>query len=104
MYCSREYQLTSRFIQQYEKSTPNTEIDYSVETDKDKTLDPTIGDNHKTSTHNMDMTVGEEAIDIKIMIVEMTVKIEADKTLGETSIMTNMTIGIEVGQDEEVWH
>ena len=25
MYCSREYQLTSRFIQQYEKSTP-TEI------------------------------------------------------------------------------
>ena len=50
----------------------------------------------------MDMTVEEEDIDIKIMIIEMTVEIEGGKTLGETSIMTDMTIEIGVGQDKEV--
>ena len=48
------------------------------------------------------MTVGEEVIDITIMITEMTVELEGDKTLGEASIMTDMTIGIGVGQDKEV--
>ena len=60
------------------------EIDHTVETDKDKTLDPSTGDNHKTDIYNMDMTVGEEVIDVKIMIIEMTVEIEGDKTLEET--------------------
>ena len=55
------------------------EIDHSVETDKDKTLDLTIGDNHKIDVYNVDMTVGEEVIDIKIMIIEMTVEWEGDK-------------------------
>ena len=50
----------------------------------------------------MDMTVGEEVIDVKILIIEMTVEIEGDKTLGEASIITDMTIGIGVGQDKEV--
>ena len=31
------------------------EIDHSVETDKDKTLDLTVGDNHKTDIYNMDI-------------------------------------------------
>ena len=35
------------------------EIDHTVETDRDKTLDPTIGDNHKTDMYNMDMTGGD---------------------------------------------
>ena len=74
----------------------------SFSIDKDKILDLTIGDNHKTDAHNMDMAVEEEVIDIKIMIIEMTVEIEGDKTLGEASIMTDMTIGIGVGQDKEV--
>ena len=65
-----------------------TEIDHSVETDKDKILDLTIGRNHKTDVHNVDMTVGEEVIDFKIIIIEMTVEIEGDKTLGEASVMT----------------
>ena len=30
MYCSREYQLTSRFNQQYEKSTSNDKVHYEV--------------------------------------------------------------------------
>ena len=30
MYCSREYQLTSRFIQQYEKSTSKTGVCLSM--------------------------------------------------------------------------
>ena len=30
MYCSREYQLTSRFIQQYEKSTSNKKCIFFV--------------------------------------------------------------------------
>ena len=79
-----------------------TEIDHSVRTYKDKTLDLSIGDNHKTDAHNMEMTVGEEVIDIKIMIIEITVEIEGDKILGEASAMTDMTIGIGVGQDKEV--
>ena len=70
------------------------EIDHIVGTDKDKTLDPTIGDSHKTD--NVDVTVGEEVIDIKIMIKEMTVEIEGDKTLGKASAITDMTIQIEV--------
>ena len=68
---------------------------YSRE-DKDKTLDPTIGDSHKTD--NMDVIVGEEVIDVKIMTVE----IEGDQTLEETSVMTDMTIGKGVEQEKEV--
>ena len=37
------------------------EIDHTVETDKDKTLDLTVGDDHKIDRYNTDMTVGEEA-------------------------------------------
>ena len=47
----------------------------------------------------MNITVGEEVIDVKIMIIEMTVEIEGDKTLGEASVMT---IGIEAEQEKEV--
>ena len=76
------------------------EIDHSVEIDKDKPLDPTTGDNCKTDAYNRDMTVGEEIIDVRIIItIEMTVEIEGDKTLGESSIMT---IGIETDQEKEV--
>ena len=57
-------------------SVTEIEIDHSVETDKDKTSDLTIGDNQKTDAYNVDMTVGEELIDIKIIIIEMTVEIE----------------------------
>ena len=67
----------------------------SYSRDKDKTLDPTVGDNHKTDVYNMDMTVGEEVMDIKIMILEMTVEIEGYKSLEETLAMTDMTIAIE---------
>ena len=52
--------------------------------------------------HNLDMTVGEEVLDVKIMITEMTVEIEGDKTLGEALIMTDITIRIGVGQGKEV--
>ena len=76
------------------------EIDHTVGTDKDKTLDPTIGDNYKTD--NVDMTVEEEVIDVKIMTIEMTVEIEGEKTLGEASVMTDMTIEIGVEQEKEV--
>ena len=44
----------------------------------------------------MEMTVGEEVIDVNI-ITEMTVEIEGDKTLGEVLVMT-----IEVDQEKEV--
>ena len=74
----------------------------SYSRDKDKTLDPTIGDNHKTDVYYMDMTVGEEVMDIKIMIIEMTVEIEVDKILEETPAMIDMTIGIEAEQEIEV--
>ena len=47
-------------------------------TDRDKILDPTIGDDHKTD--NMGMIIEEEITDIKI-IVEMTVETEEDETL-----------------------
>ena len=51
---------------------------------QDKTLDITTGDNCKTDAYNMDMTIREEVIDIKIIIIiEMTVEIEGDKPLGE---------------------
>ena len=73
-----------------------TEIDHLVGTYKDKTLDPTIGDNHKTDAYNMEMTVGEVTIDARIIItIEVIVEIEEDKTL-EASIMT---IGIEADQE-----
>ena len=52
----------------------------------------------------MEVTVGEDVIDIKIMIIEMTIEIEGDKTLGQTPGMTEMMIGIEIGQDKEVGH
>ena len=72
------------------------EIDHLVEIHKDKTLDSTTGDNHKIDTYNVEMTAGEEVIDVKIMIIiEMTVEIEGDKTLGEASVM------IEVDQEKE---
>ena len=48
------------------------------------------------------MTVEEEIIDVKIIIIiiiEMTVEIEGDKTSGEASVMT---IGIEADQEKEV--
>ena len=48
------------------------------------------------------MTVGEEVMDIKIMIIGMTVDIEGDKILEETSAMTDMIIGIEAEQEIEV--
>ena len=76
------------------------EIDHTVGTDKDKTLDPTIGDNYKTDS--MDVIVGEEVIDVKIMTIEMTVDIEGDKTIGEASVMTDTTIEIGVEQEKEV--
>ena len=46
-----------------------TEIDHSagIELTMDKTLDLTIGDNYKIDVHIMDMTIGNEAIDAKIM-------------------------------------
>ena len=44
------------------------------------------------------MTVGEEVKDIKIIIIEMSVEIEVDKTLGEASVMT---IGIKAEQEKE---
>ena len=72
-----------------------TEIYHLVGIDKDKTLDPTTGNNHKADAYNMEMIVGEEVIDIKI-ITEMTVEIEGDKTLGEILVMT-----IEVDQEKE---
>ena len=57
-----------------------TEIDHSlgIEVAIDKSLDLTIGDNHKIDQHKMDMTLGEEAIDAKIMVLEVTLEIEAE--------------------------
>ena len=66
---------------------------------KTEPLDLTIGDNHKTDAYNVDMTVGEEVIHIKIIIIEITVEIEGDKTLGEASVMT---IWIQAGQEKKV--
>ena len=44
----------------------------------------------------MEMTIGEETIDIKIMIIiEVIVDIEGDKTLGEDSVL------IEADQEKE---
>ena len=45
-----------------------TEIDHSVEIEKDKTLDLTIGDNCKIDIHKVDVIIGQEAIDAKIMV------------------------------------
>ena len=76
------------------------DIDHSVGIDKDKILDLTIGENCKIDTYNVDKTVGEEVTDIRIIIIiEMTVEIEGDKTLGEASVMT---MGIEADQEKEV--
>ena len=48
----------------------------------------------------MNMTVGEEVIDIRIkIIIKMIIEIEGDKTLGEASVMK---IGIETEQEKEV--
>ena len=53
------------------------EIDHSVEIDYDKkTLDLTVGDNHKIDIYNVDVTIGEEAIDTKIMVLKVTVEQE----------------------------
>ena len=40
------------------------EIDHIVGIDKDKTLDPIVGDSHKTDAYNMEMIVEEEIIDM----------------------------------------
>ena len=52
-----------------------TEIDHSVGIEEtiDKTLDLTIGDNHR-----IDVTKGEETIDAKIMVLEVTAEIEEE--------------------------
>ena len=71
----------------------------SFSRDKNKILDLATGDNHKIEAYNMDMTVGKEIIDIRIIIIEMTVEIEGEKNLGDASVMT---IGIEVEQQKEV--
>ena len=48
----------------------------------------------------MEMTVGEETIDTRIIItIEVTVEIEEDKTFREALVMT---IGIEADQEKEV--
>ena len=52
--------------------------------DKDKILDPKIGDSHKID--NMETIIEEEITDIKI-IVEMIAETEEDKTLEESSVM-----------------
>ena len=76
-------------------------VGHTVETDKDKTLDPTIGDKHKTDIYNVDMAVGDEVIDIKIKITEVTVEIEGDNISEETLAMTNMTIEIGIAEQEK---
>ena len=68
----------------------NRDRNRSYSRNKDKTVDPSIEHNHKTD--NVDVTVGEDVMDIKIMIIEMTVETEGDKILKETLAMTNMTI------------
>ena len=73
----------------------------SYSRDKDKFLDLTVGDNHKTDIYNVDMKVGEEAIDPKVMIIEMTAEIGGDKILEEMSLMTDMIVGIGVEQEKE---
>ena len=77
-------------------SVIETEIDHSVEIDKDKTLDLTIVDNHKIDIHLMDMTIEEETINVKIMTTEVTVEIEVEYILEETSVLTGMTLEIGV--------
>ena len=77
------------------------EIDHTVETEIDKILGLTIGDNHKTDKYNMDVTVEEEVIDAKIMITEVTVEIEGDKLLEETLVMTDMTVETGIGVEQE---
>ena len=62
---------------------------------QDKILGLIIEDNHKVDIYNMDIIVGEEVIDAKIMITEMTIEIEGDKILEETLVMTDMTAEIE---------
>ena len=54
------------------------EVEHLIMTDRDKILDPTIGDNHKTG--NVGTIMEGETTDIKI-IVEMTVGTEEDKIL-----------------------
>ena len=48
------------------------------------------------------MTVGKEVIDVKIMIIEVTVETEGDKTLEGTSVMTDMTVEIGIGVEQEI--
>ena len=54
---------------------------------KYKILDPTIEDSCKI--YNMEMTIEEEVIDIKI-IAKMKTETEGDKTLGEVLVMTEL--------------
>ena len=76
--------LSPKYIKREEEAKPDkildieTEIDHSVEIEKDKTLDLIIGDNHKIDIHKMDITIGEETTDTNIMVLEVTVEKEAD--------------------------
>ena len=80
----------------------NRNRSFSRDRQRQNVFDATVGENHKTDAHNMDMIVVEELIDIKFIIIEMTVEMEGDKALEETLIMTEMKIGRGVGQDKEV--
>ena len=77
------------------------EIDHTVEIDKGKTLGLIIEDNHKKEIYIVDLIVGEEVTDTKIMITEVTVEIEGDKILEEALVMTDMTVEIRIGVEQE---
>ena len=49
----------------------------------------------------MDMIVGKEGLDAKIMIKEVKVEIGGDKILEETLVMTDMTVEIGIGVEQE---
>ena len=66
---------------------------YSRDTQR-QNFRPSYRDNCKIDMYNVEMIVGEEVIDVKI-IIEMTVEIDGDKTLGEASVM------IQVDQEKE---
>ena len=94
--------LSLKFIQKEEGDKIDRIVAIGIETDdlvgrdKNKSLDLTTGENLKTDAYNLEMMVGEEVIDVKtIIIIEMIVEIEGDKTLGEASVM------IEADQEKE---
>ena len=77
------------------------EIDHTVEINIEKTLGLIIEDNHKIDIYNMDVIVGEEVIDAKLIITEVTVEIEGDKILEETLVMTDIRVEIGIGVKQE---